>query len=542
MTKPGVSGPCVERSGLKGRYPVNQKDANDAMQAMHRAKVTMIGAPTASLAMRRLFAFTFVLRVCCCSALALQPAGEAFTVVSRNSDGTRITFSSDGIDGNDGDRPSASDDAITRKTRRGRQRRRRRKLLSAPSSTFLPSLPEDRRHLLRDSGYLEYILMDNLQDLTTALRSVLATQRVLEGVGVGREGATALAATLDFLIRDGCGMVASLVFTSGFSPTFRRDIKRWKLFADAAVDAGITLEVVAPSLPPGWFLPVLCGANVCKALCGVAAGAVGGPVQLHWAARLGLGDEGLSEVAAKAGAQRTVVGAAGLVLSGLFARWMGGRGTRGAGLWVGMYTALTALHLAANYRSMRIVRLEWLNRDRMDLVLGGFLGGDGCDVGTVGLMDPAGAARVESLVFRPRVRQDRCRVRLGVSFNDLAAGFSNESSPELQSRLIGGMGDGYVLAVCNNGKRRSVLVSFLRSLSRRDIARIYLHAKLVERAFSELEPLGSRIDSSPQIAQAKADSDVARLWPKFEKKARAVGWDLDKTEIATEGYEVCIAR
>ena len=279
--------------------------------------------------MRRLFAFTFVLRVCCCSALALQPAGEAFTVVSRNSDGTRITFSSDGIDGNDGDRPSASDDAITRKTRRGRQRRRRRKLLSAPSSTFLPSLPEDRRHLLRDSGYLEYILMDNLQDLTTALRSVLATQRVLEGVGVGREGATALAATLDFLIRDGCGMVASLVFTSGFSPTFRRDIKRWKLFADAAVDAGITLEVVAPSLPPGWFLPVLCGANVCKALCGVAAGAVGGPVQLHWAARLGLGDEGLSEVAAKAGAQRTVVGAAGLVLSGLFARWMGGGGRGG---------------------------------------------------------------------------------------------------------------------------------------------------------------------------------------------------------------------
>lgn len=379
--------------------------------------------------------------------------------------------------------------------------------------------------------------MDNLQDLTTALRSVLATQRVLEGVGVGREGATALAATLDFLIRDGCGMIASLVLTSGFSSTFRRDIKRWKLFADAAVDAGITLEVVAPSLPSRWFLPVLCGANVCKALCGVAAGAVGGPVQLHWAARLGLGDEGLSEVAAKAGAQRTIVGATGLVLSGLFARWMGGRGANRP-LWVGMYAVLTALHLLANYRSMRIVRLNWLNRERMDLILEDFLGRDDGSGDTLGLIDPAGAARVESLVFRPRVRRHQCGVRLGVSFNDLVR-CSIESSSELQSRLIGGLGDGYVLSVSNNGRRRSVLVSFLRSLSRRDIARTCLHAKLVERALSELEQSGRRIDS-PQLAQARADSDVVRLWPKFEKTARTAGWDLDKTEIAVEGYEVSI--
>ena len=402
--------------------------------------------------------------------------------------------------------------------------------------------------------------MDNLQDLTTSLRSVLATQRVLEGVGVGREGATALAATLDFLIRDGCGMIASLAFTSGFSSTFRRDIKKWKLFADAAVDAGITLEVAAPSLPSRWFLPVLCGANVCKALCGVAAGAVGGPVQLHWASRLGLGDEGLSEVAAKGGAQRTVVGATGLVLSGLFARWMGGRGANRP-LWVGMYVMLTALvssslcvcagssaltriietiqHLAANYRSMRIVRLDWLNRDRMDLVLDDFLRRDGGGGVTLGLMDPAGAARAESLVFRPRVRQHRCGIRLGVSFNDLA-GSSNESSSELQSRLIGGVGDGYVLSASNNGRRMSILVCCLRSLSRRDLARTCLHAKLLERALSELELSGCRIDSSPQLAQARADSDVARLWPKFEKTAQAVGWNLDRTEIHSEGYEVSI--
>ena len=38
-----------------------------------------------------------------------------------------------------------------------------------------------------------------LRDLSTQLRAVLATQHVLEGVGVGRPGATALSAMLNFV-------------------------------------------------------------------------------------------------------------------------------------------------------------------------------------------------------------------------------------------------------------------------------------------------------------------------------------------------------
>ena len=121
------------------------------------------------------------------------------------------------------------------------------------------------------------------QSSTPSLRSVLATQRILEGVGVGREGATALSALMNYLARDGCGMIATLLFTSAASSRFRSDVKRWRLIADLAVDLGITLEVAAVSLPSSFFLPVICLGNMCKAICGVAAGACGGSINLHWA-------------------------------------------------------------------------------------------------------------------------------------------------------------------------------------------------------------------------------------------------------------------
>ena len=100
---------------------------------------------------------------------------------------------------------------------------------------------------------------------------------------MGREGATALSALMNYLARDGCGMIATLLFTSAASSRFRSDVKRWRLVADLAVDLGITLEVAAVSLPTSFFLPMICLGNMCKAICGVAAGACGGSINLHWA-------------------------------------------------------------------------------------------------------------------------------------------------------------------------------------------------------------------------------------------------------------------
>jgi hypothetical protein len=103
-------------------------------------------------------------------------------------------------------------------------------IISYVKATFLPSGFPDRT----PPRYLSYATYSWLQDLSTQLRGVLAAQRLLEGVGVGREGATALSALLAYLVRDGFGMLATLLFTSISSTKspFRYDIKRWRLFAD----------------------------------------------------------------------------------------------------------------------------------------------------------------------------------------------------------------------------------------------------------------------------------------------------------------------
>ncbi len=128
------------------------------------------------------------------------------------------------------------------------------KLKSVITTTFLPTgYPKVTPH-----GYLSYSIWSWIQDLSTQLRGVIATQRVLEGVGVGREGATALSASLNFIVRDGCGMASTLLFTAMTSSKFRGDVKRWRLVADIVNDVGITLEVCATLVPRHLFLPMIC--------------------------------------------------------------------------------------------------------------------------------------------------------------------------------------------------------------------------------------------------------------------------------------------
>jgi len=128
------------------------------------------------------------------------------------------------------------------------------RMREALRSTFLPSGYPGQT----PSFFVQYSMWSMLQDLSTQLRGVLATQRILEGLGVGREGATVLSASLNFIIRDGVGMLVSLIFTGIASSGFSSDIKRWRMFADLMVDLGITLEVLAVSAPRRLFLPLLC--------------------------------------------------------------------------------------------------------------------------------------------------------------------------------------------------------------------------------------------------------------------------------------------
>jgi uncharacterized protein (DUF1499 family) len=340
------------------------------------------------------------------------------------------------------------------------------------------------------------------------------------------------------------------------------------------VDIGITLEILAPSLLAtqfsGWFLPLLCLGNVCKALCGVAAGATGGALQMFWAIKLTGSEDGISEVSAKNGAQRTVMGGMGLILAGLTASWLGNIDVANSnmrvkkkGLWIGLYCGLTLLHLVCNWRSLKLVTLDWLNGWRLHRVVDDFLtsidempNDSGQDISC---SNPTEVSKLEPIFFMPELHSkkshlSRYPIKLGVSFNQLAklSGAPSSTLKSIVTTKHNTYNYNYILKVghTNNQleKNRCILVSFLSQCSNKEKAKAYLHACLVGRALvsvstpNELKNNRHVVhDEIELIGQAEeiGQEETNALWSVFERSASKSGWKLDKTEFSTYGYEIC---
>ena len=445
---------------------------------------------------------------------------------------------------------------------------------SAVRSTFLPNgFPAKT-----PKGYLRYSVWSWCQDLSTQLRSVLATQRVLEGVGVGRTGATALSALMNYLVRDGCGMAATLLFTSIASSRFRTDVKRWRLFADIMVDIGITLEVLSTSsfVPHSLFLPLISLGTCCKAICGVAAGSCGGAINLHWAR-----GSDISDINAKFGAQHTVTGAIGLLFSAYFAKSVAH--VKQIHLWT-LYTALTLLHLFANTRCMRLLAFDSLNTVRMNLILREFfdhrerkLESDAATTITnqstdnsYSLSTPSVIAMREPLLFgMPLATSGLLSKNVAIYFGDSFANYCKrkrsrqilEDVKRVQSSFRTTMAANSYSAENDSNEtylisggwtkpwRRSrpcVTVVFGPNASPADEARAFLHAHMLARRLHEIwvadgADLTEEMETKMKDAEQQSQTELHEAWGIFQRSCFNGGWDLSRTELQTLGYEVHFA-
>eukprot|EP00536_Pseudo-nitzschia_multiseries_P006219 jgi/Psemu1/192669/e_gw1.130.125.1 len=442
----------------------------------------------------------------------------------------------------------------------------RRQLMPAIRTTFLPIGFPDKT----PPGYLRFSVWSWVQDTSTQLRSVLATQKILEGVGVGKEGATALSALFNYLVRDGCGMFANLLFTYAASSGFRKDVKRWRIFADLSVDIGITLEVAATMFPKSFFLPCICLGNMFKALCGVAAGATGGSINLHWAK-----GSDISDINAKFGAQHTVTGAIGLVFAGLFAKSVSNVSPKR--LW-GMYFVLTYLHLYANIRCMRLISFDYLNTVRLDMILRNFVVPKDGSSAEDGIPTPRDVAKQEPLWFQIPVigrllppRKKTLPVHFGVAYDEfckrsgkpiellrseitsIKSKTSRKDSRSRNEHVTNTASDGYIISIGNSDLSSSgdtgtiskpcVVVSFLVDVSPEQQVKAYLHAWLLVGKLQERLQTKSGFSAPMNLAtqieiEAEAKSSLESAWGAFVTSCTDAGWDLSGSELQTLGYEV----
>ena len=233
-------------------------------------------------------------------------------------------------------------------------------LSSVLKSIFLPSgYPESV-----PPEYTQFQIWNLIQDLCSYLRGIMATRAILEGLGVGRADMTSVQATLNWVIRDGASMFGGLVFTAFSSANFGQNSKSWRLFADYINNIGITIDLVAP-LSRKYFVHLICLSSICKALCGVAAGASNAVISEHWGSKSG----NIAEVNSKNGAQHTAVSLLGLMLSIPFTKFASKLPTT---TWT-VYSILTLIHMVSNYRAVRCLRLRSINLDRVVILMKSYI-------------------------------------------------------------------------------------------------------------------------------------------------------------------------
>ncbi|XP_036597503.1 RUS family member 1 isoform X1 [Trichosurus vulpecula] len=378
-------------------------------------------------------------------------------------------------------------------------------LRAALTAVFLPhGFPDSV-----SSDYLPYQLWDTVQAFASSLTGSLATQAVLQGVGVGDAAASVSAATITWLLKDGTGMLGRIGFAWLMGSRLDCEAKKWRLFADVLNDAAMLLEIVAPAFP-SCFTFIVCVSSLAKCIVGVAGGATRAALTMHQARR-----DNMADVSAKDGSQETLVNLAGLLVSLLLLPLLSERPS----LSLAAFFLFTALHLYANFRAVRAVIMETFNEARLYLVLKYFI-----QWGKV--LTPPLANHMEPLWTGCHPSMS---LSLGVPLHSLVS-----SAFELQ-QVSEGHQQPYLLRW--DRCRGQIQVTLGQDVSAGVILRAATHGLLLAALLEdvplteELETLRAQIRAAPEgdnwTIVKETYQILDRLYPKFLKELQAVGWETE---------------
>ena len=289
-----------------------------------------------------------------------------------------------------------------------------------------------------------------------------------------------------------------------------------------------------------------------KAMCGVAAGACGGLINLYWAK-----GSDISDINAKFGAQHTVTGAIGLVFAAFFAKSVSK--VTPFTLFL-MYFLLTYLHLYGNIRCMQLISFDYLNTSRLDMILSSYITGD--DDSPAEAPSPQAIAKRESLwlqipVFeRIFMRKKSPPIYFGVAYDEFCRR-SGKRVEELRSELCNRIDDadfGYVISVgrrilsssgTTENLKPCVVVSLFSDISSEQQTKAYTHARLLANILQERLEITRTSKNQKAIniksqlnIESEAKHQLESMWNEFLEGCTGAGWDLTRSELQTKGYEI----
>jgi hypothetical protein len=260
--------------------------------------------------------------------------------------------------------------------------------------------------------------------------------------------------------------------------------------------------------------------NMCKAICGVGAGACNGAINVHWSK-----GSDISDINAKFGAQHTVTGSLGLICAAYFAKSVNNLPLNI--LWF-LYSLLTALHVFANMMCLRLVAFNYFNSERMTMVVENFLDRikHGEDSNKIFVEEPVLVSSKEGLFFG---LSRRIPIRMGISFNYFIKS-SHMDGEGLNEAIEEVSNQNYSVAL---GTDRSILVAVNENADNTDKTKAFFHALILRKL----------VESDKSICNGRALKNAVQeimnnSWPQFRASAVNAHWDLSKTELGTKGWGV----
>lgn len=372
-------------------------------------------------------------------------------------------------------------------------------LWSNLTSAFLPQgYPESVT-----PDYLSFQLWDTLQGISTYIRSMLSTQALLSGIGVGQNAATVLGATFQWFLRDFTGMLGGIIFTIYQGSNLDSQAKQWRLTADFMNDIGMLMDLVSP-LFPKVFVTLVCIGSIARSVTGVASGATRAALTQHFALQ-----QNAADISAKEGSQETAATLTGMLLGMLLAKLTSGN--TGA-IWL-CFLALTGFHMYANYRAVRCLCLTSLNRERAKIVLHAFLS-------TGKVLSPADVSVREKVLpqissVMHLVYKSNQRVTFGARISSITL----DGGWKLFPQLVQHYSKEYYILIFQEGK---IYVVLHRLAAREDFLKSYIHA-LVAARFLE--------HSEASEAETQSCAWMENSYPQFLSKLGMAGWNIERVLV-----------
>jgi hypothetical protein len=208
------------------------------------------------------------------------------------------------------------------------------------------------------NGYDKFAIGQFVSTVMGTTCGVLSMQSMLFAIGVG-SGSMPLAATLNWIIKDGLGQFGGIIFASFVNNQFDADPKRWRMISGLSMDVSSLLELMTP-LAPAYFLPIAAVANVGKNISFLSASASRAAIHKSLCQH-----ENLADITAKTGSQCIVGSLCGTSLGLSIAAYLG----QDYYSIVTAFVACSSIGLWATYLSLKNVTLTTLSLSRLDALL-----------------------------------------------------------------------------------------------------------------------------------------------------------------------------